>query len=60
MLNILFRTLPFLLIIIFLSVVAWAEGTILLSLKSEGVGKTYLSTRSMKEKGIKFTFAPLF
>jgi hypothetical protein len=46
MLNILFRTLPFLLIIIFLSVVAWAEGTILLSLKSEEtVGKSYLSTR---------------
>ena len=59
MLNIFFRTLPFLLIIIFLSVVAWAEGTILLSLKSEGVGETYLSTRSMKEKGIKFTFVPL-
>lgn len=60
MLNIFFRTLPFLLIIIFLSVVAWAEGTILLSLKSEGVGRTYFSTGSMKEKGIKLTFAPLF
>ena len=60
MLNILFRTLPFLLIIIFLSVVAWAEGTILLSLKSEGVDKTYLSIRPMKEKGINLTFVPLF
>lgn len=45
MLNILFRTLPFFLTITFLSAVTWAEGTILLSLKSESVDKIYLSTR---------------